>query len=282
MLKPGDMVLLYHSERAKYLLVLTEKGSFSTHRGTIDYTEILKRDYGDTVETHLGERYHLLKPTSADLQKRVKRTTTIIYPKDAALMLLRTIIFPGARVIEVGSGSGGLTFILANFVRPSGRVFSYEARADFLENARQNITNLGLAEFVEFKHRTVAGAGFDETGVDSVFIDVPEPWDIVPHAHKALKGGHPLVFLSPTVEQVRKARSAMELTGFTRIKTVEVWERELLVRSSGCRPAERMISHTGYLTFGHKLSAPEVKRPETSKEVRLTMLDYFREFRQDL
>jgi tRNA (adenine57-N1/adenine58-N1)-methyltransferase len=290
MLKPGDMVMLYHGEKAKYLVTLPEKGAFSTHRGNIPYSLVFEKDYGDTVKTHLGETYHLLKPTVADLQKKVKRTTTIVYPKEAGMMLVRTMVFPGARVIEVGSGSGALTSILANFVRPTGRVYSYESRADFSENAKHNVRSLGLLDWVDFKVRDVgesgtapvfgepkAGAvpyGFDEIAVDTVFIDVPEPWDIVPHAHKALKGGFPLVSLSPTVEQIRKTKTVMELVGFTRIKAVELLERELLVRPSGCRPVERMISHTGYLLFGHKLNVPQPPRPETSKQVRLASREH--------
>jgi tRNA (adenine57-N1/adenine58-N1)-methyltransferase len=190
------------------------------------------------------------------------------------MMLVRTMVFPGARVIEVGSGSGALTSILANFVRPSGRVFSYEARADFSENAKHNIRQLGLLDYVEFKVRDVAKDGFAETEIDTVFVDVPEPWDIIPHAHKALKGGYPLVSLSPTVEQIRKTKAIMELTGFTRIKAVELLEREMLIRPSGSRPAERMISHTGYLIFGHKLNTPAPPKPETSKQVRIAQREW--------
>lgn len=274
MLKPGDTVLLYHGEKTKYLITLSVKGAFSTHRGNIPFETIMQHDYGDTVKTHLGETYHLLKPTVADRQKKVKRTTTIVYPKEAGMMLVRTMIAPGARVVEVGSGSGALTSILATFVRPEGRVFSYEARADFSENAKHNIRTLGLLDYVDFKVRDVAQEGFDETDADTVIIDVPEPWDIVPHAHRALKGGCPMVSLSPTVEQVRRTKAVMELAGFARIKAVELLERELLVRPSGCRPAERMISHTGYLLFGHKIHTPEVRKPETSKQVRLSARQY--------
>jgi hypothetical protein len=83
-----------------------------------------------------------------------------------------------------------------------------------------------------------------------------------------------MVSLSPTVEQIRKTKAVMELVGFTRIKAVELLERELLVRSSGCRPAERMISHTGYLLFGFKIKTPEVHKPETSKQVRLSRREF--------
>ncbi|MEO0109053.1 MAG: hypothetical protein ABIK62_07815, partial [candidate division WOR-3 bacterium] len=157
--RPGDLVLLYHNDKAKYLVRLPAKGAFSTHRGNIPYEQILSADYGATVKTHLGTTYHVLRPTLADLQTHVRRCTTIVYPKEAGAMLLQTLIAPGARVIEVGSGSGALTLVLANYVRPSGRGFSYEARADFSKNAAENIRTHGLSDYVTFRVRDVARQG---------------------------------------------------------------------------------------------------------------------------
>lgn len=257
MLKPKDLILLYNSEKANYLLALPESGTFSTHKGNIDLGQILNRDYGDSIKSHTGDIFYILKPSLADLSIKVKRTTTIVYPKDAGLMLLKTVVFPGAKVIEVGTGSGALTLILANFIGPEGKVFSYEARKDFLENAQKNVERVGLLERVEFFLRDVAKEGFLQDNVDAVFIDLPEPWEVVGFAHKVLKGGYPLVSLSPTMEQIRKTKTVLELEGFTRIKVVEILERELLVRQSGTRPKEFMISHTAYLLFGHKIKKQE-------------------------
>jgi len=261
MLKPTDLVLLYNSEKANYLLSLPQAGTFSTHKGNINLGEILGKEYGDAVKSHTGDVFYLLRPTIADLAMKVKRTTTIVYPKDAGMMLLRTIIFPGAKVIEVGGGSGALTAILANFVRPQGKVYSFEVRKDFLENARANIKRFGLEEWVCFIEADVAKQGFSlkEVGLntawaDAVFIDLPEPWGVINFAHQVLKGGHSLVSLSPTVEQIKKTKSAFELAGFTRIRAVELLERELLVKFSGTRPRERMISHTAYLLFAQKIN----------------------------
>lgn len=256
MLSPGDIVYLYHSERMKYLVEVPAKGHFSTHRGNIQFEEVLAQDYGGSVRTQMGFVFHILKPTLSDLEMKVRRTTTIVYPKDAGVMLLQTVLYPGARVIECGSGSGALTTILANFVRPEGRVYSYERRPEFSANARSNVVRYGLEEYCDFFVRDPEHEGFDQTNVDSVFLDLPEPWTLVPAAHRALKGGHALVAIVPTFEQVRRTVSALEIGGFARIRTKEMLERSMLVRHSGIRPADRMVAHTIYLIFAHRVTAP--------------------------
>ncbi len=253
MIRTSDPVLLYYDERASYLIFLPEKGVLSTHKGNIDLSEIRGREYGESVRTHLGKVFYLLKPTWADIEKRVRRTTTIIYPKDAGWMLLKTQLSPGSRVIEVGTGSGAFTIILANLVRPRGKVYTYEKRQEFLDNAKRNVERLGLGRYVEFFCRDAEKEGFSQKDVDALFIDLPEPWGVVTHSYKALKGGHSLISISPTIEQTQKMVSVLELAGFTRIKVVELLERELLVRIGRTRPRERMVSHTAYLLSAQKI-----------------------------
>lgn len=254
MIRPGEFVILYHSDRVHYLIPVAEKGKFSTHKGNIDYADIQAADYGAALRTHLGTTFFLLKPNWSDLTKKVRRMTTIVYPKDAGLMLLKTGIGPGAKVVEVGTGSGGLTVLLANFVQPSGRVFTYEAREEFSRNARENLVRLGLEQFVEFHVRNVETDGFTVTDADAVFLDLAEPWTVLTHAHDALKGGHFLVAINPTIDQVLRTKAALELEGFIRIEVVEILRRKLLVRTGRTRPEERMISHTGYLIFAQKVN----------------------------
>ncbi|MEO0087675.1 MAG: tRNA (adenine-N1)-methyltransferase [candidate division WOR-3 bacterium] len=256
MLKPNDLILLYHSENAKYLITLPEGGEFQTHKGVIKLDEIFQKDYGDEVFTHKGEKFYILKPTIADIEMKVKRTTTIIYPKDAGFILLKTHIFPGAKVVEVGTGSGAFTIVLANFIRPNGIVSSYEIREDFLENAKENVRRAGLENNVVFHLRDVVKEGFleEENSVDSVYIDLPEPWEVAQEVYRILKGGHSLISLNPNVEQIQKTFRTLELVGFTRIKVYEILEREILVRYSGTRPKEFSITHTAYLLFANKIN----------------------------
>jgi len=269
MIRAGDFVILYHSDRMNYLVRVQPKGSFSTHRGQLPFEQVAGREFGDEVRTHLGFLFYLLKPGLADLAIKVKRATTIVYPKDVGAMLLAAAVFPGARVIETGSGSGALTTILANFVRPDGRVYSYERRPEFSANARANVEKYDLAAVCEFFVRDPELEGFEQSDVDAVLLDVPEPWTLVAPAHKALKGGYTLVSISPTVEQVRKTVSAMEMQGFTRIHVKEVMEREILVRTTGIRPADRMVAHTVYIISGNKVNQPglaSVTTPEANPD----------------
>jgi tRNA (adenine57-N1/adenine58-N1)-methyltransferase len=194
--------------------------------------------------------------------------------------LLRAQVFPGARVIETGSGSGALTTILASFVRPDGRVYSYERRPEFSANARQNLVRYGIEQYCEFFVRDPEHEGFEQTDVDAVFLDVPEPWTLVAAAHKALRGGHVLIAIIPTFEQVRRTVSALEMQGFTRIAVDETLQRRILVRASGIRPADRMVAHTVFVISAHKVNEPglaAVEKPsddnEPSDDARMTHED---------
>lgn len=251
---PGDFVYIYNSERMKYLVQVPAKGRFSTHRGHIEYASVIGRSWGDEVKTHLGFRFWLLRPVLADLAMKVSRQTTIVYPKDAGVMIMQTLVQPGMRVLETGSGSGALTVILASLVGNNGRVYSYERRPEFSANARQNVRRYGLENRCEFFVRDPEQTGFDQTEIDTVFLDVPEPWSLLPAAHTALRGGCPLAAIVPTVEQIRRAVSAMELVGFSRIRVQEILERHMFVRASGIRPVDRMVAHTVYVITGHKVN----------------------------
>ena len=144
---------------------------------------------------------------------KVKRKTQILYPKDIGIILTRANIFPGARVIESGAGSGALTTALANFVRPNGKVYSYDRNEEFLENAKKNVEKYGLSEWVEFKLREVTDS-YDEKEVDFVMIDIGSQWDLIDAAYKALKGGSRLATICPTFEQLTKTVFTLEEKGF--------------------------------------------------------------------
>ncbi|MCL6466065.1 MAG: tRNA (adenine-N1)-methyltransferase [candidate division WOR-3 bacterium] len=252
MIRCGDFVLLYHSEDMKFLIRVEEQGKFSTHRGNVEFKDIIGKEYGDWVETQLGTKFYILKPALADLLSKVKRKTTVVYPKDTGFMLLQTLVFPGARVIEVGSGSGGLTVVLASFVGPQGRVYSYERRPEFSTLAQENVARYGLEAVCEFFVLDPAEQGFQQKEVDAVFLDVPEPWTLVKPARQALKSGYALAALVPTVEQLRRLNSALGAAGFVRVRAKEILERGLFLRETGIRPVDRMVAHTAYLVFAHK------------------------------
>jgi tRNA (adenine57-N1/adenine58-N1)-methyltransferase len=250
MIDKGNLVLLYKDARS-YLVKVTSR-RFHTDKGFIEMEAIIGKDYGDYVETNLGQKFYLLMPCLYELMMKVNRKTQIIYPKDMGLILTKATIFPGARVIEVGAGSGALTSALANFVRPSGKVFSYEKNEEFLENAKKNVEKNGLLEWVEFKLKEVDSA-FDETDIDFVMIDIGSPWELIDAAWKALKPGYRLATVCPTYEQLTQTVFTLEEKGFINIEAIEVLTRRILVRKGRTRPEQRIPSHTGFLVFASKI-----------------------------
>lgn len=257
LIRDKDLVLIYLDEKRQFLVQAITGLRLSSDLGDLNLTGIIGKPFGFVGQTHLGRNFYCLKPSTADLMMKLKRTTTIVYPKDVGYLILETAIGPGSRVIELGTGSGALTLVLAKFVAPEGLVYSYERREDFIENAKRNIERAGYADNVQFTCADVAKEGFEKTEVDAVFIDVPEPWAIVPKAFEVLKGGHHLVSWSPNVEQVKQTIDALVAHNFQRIKVKEIIEREMLVRMQGVRPRERGITHTAYLIRAQKIIAAQ-------------------------
>lgn len=255
LIREKDLVLIYLDEKRQFLAQAISGLRLSSDLGDLKLNDIIDKPFGFLGKTHLGRDFYCLKPSTADMMMKVKRTTTIVYPKDLGYLILETAIGPGSRVIELGTGSGALTMVLAKFVAPDGIVYSYERRDDFIENARKNIERAGFAHNVEFTCADIGQTVFGQNDVDAVFVDVPEPWAIVPAAAAALKGGHHLVSWSPNVEQVKRMVDALQVHNFQRIKVKEIIEREMLVRLQGVRPRERGITHTAYLVRAQKILA---------------------------
>ena len=264
MLKNGDYVYLYNSDKLNFMLPYQDKATFSCHKGNIKFEGDL--NYGDKILTTSDVPFYILKPTMADKMMKVKRRTTIIYPKEAGTILLELDIRTGARVIEIGSGSGSLTLLLSQIVGDTGKIYSFERRPEHQEYAIKNLNRFGIPENVEFFLKDpVEEDGFGLIDIDSIFLDVPEPWTVVPIAHRALVGGGHIGSLSPNIEQVQQTVEAMERTGFARIRCVEIWSRGIRVKKNLTRPHDRMIGHTGYLLFAEKIwEAQYPLRTETS------------------
>lgn len=251
-IKVGDHVLLYLDDRRKWILRIEEEKEFHTHKGIINLSEAIGKEWGTTIESTMGVKFVLLRPSLADIIVNISRNTNIIYPKDAGLILLNTQIGPGSIIVESGTGSGAFTTILAYYVRPTGHVYSYEVRKEFIKNAKRNVSRLGLSEFVTFKNKDIC-KGIDEEKIDTIVLDMATPWKVVEHAYTALKNGGFFASYSPTIEQVMRTVIALKRSnGFTDIRTIESFLRDILVRNNKTRPSTRMIGHTGYLTFAKK------------------------------
>jgi tRNA (adenine57-N1/adenine58-N1)-methyltransferase len=228
-----------------------------THRGFIAHDVIAGRPFGSTVKTQLGHPFLVLQPSTFDIIMHVKRASQIVYPKEIGYILLRMNILPGSRVIEAGTGSGALALALSRFVRPDGRIYTYEERDDMLELARKNLERVGALSTVELKQRDIR-AGFDERGVDALFLDVREPWLFLTQAHAALKGGGFFGSLVPTTNQLSDLLQEMEsVGGWADIEVTEILMRNYKPVAARVRPEDRMVAHTGYLLFARAVARDE-------------------------
>lgn len=252
-IREGDLVLLRFNGRREYVVKVVKGRRFETDRGYIELDSLIGLTYGTTIKTNLGYKVLVLKPLPSDLIGFFERRTQIIYPKDLAFIVYLSGVSSGSIVVEAGTGSGVLTATLAYYVRPDGKVYTYEVRREFLEIARRNILRAKLADYVVFKNKDV-GEGIDERNVDAVFFDLPNPWNYINIAYEALKPSAPLIIFLPTVSQVEKTLTAIyEHKGYTEPKVYEILLREYKSTPGELRPETWMIGHTGYIVFTRKI-----------------------------
>jgi len=247
----GDYVLLYLDHRRTYLVKVEGGKSFHTHRGFLQLQELIGKEYGTQIRSSIGITFVALRPTLRDHVFKTQRKTQIMYPKDIALILIFSGVGPGSQVVEAGTGTGALTSALAFYVRPTGRVYSYEIREEFLSNALRNLKRAGVSEYVELKNKDIT-QGIDEREVDAVILDLATPWLVILHAYTALKGSGTLVSFSPTIDQVVKTAEALKENGFVEIETVECLLRGMQIEPGKTRPQTLMTGHTGYITHARK------------------------------
>lgn len=249
---PSDLVMLISADRKQFIFRLQEGGEMQTNRGVIRHVALVGVPWGSTVHTHLGQPFFIIEPSLHDLLLYMKRRSQIIFPKDIGYLLLRLSIGPGKTVIEAGTGSGGLTTALAWAVGPTGHVFSYDRRADMQELARKNLERVGLADHVSLALRDVAD-GFDQTGVDAIFLDLPDPHAYLAQVSAALRNGGSLGAILPTTNQVSDLLAALERQGFGYVEVCEILLRFYKTVAARLRPNDRMVAHTGYLVFARSL-----------------------------
>ncbi|MFN8036241.1 MAG: tRNA (adenine-N1)-methyltransferase [Acidimicrobiia bacterium] len=251
----GDRVLLMDSKKRRHLVTLAEGGQFHTHAGVVDHAAILGREEGATVRTTMGARLIAVRPTLAEFVVKMPRGAQVIYPKDLGPILVLADVFPGARVLESGIGSGALTTTLLRAVGPTGHVYGYELREDFAARAQRNVEAfLGPGQPLTVEVRDAyEGIALDD--LDRVVLDLPEPWRMVGHAARALRPGGILLAYLPTIGQVARLREELDASPFGMAETLEVMQRTWHVDGQSVRPDHRMVAHTGFLTHARLLAA---------------------------
>jgi len=245
----GDLAELVGLRHKHFILKLVKGGVFHTHRGILRHDELIGMPWGSQVFSHNGSPFFLLQPPIGDVLRELPRNTQIIYPKELGFILVNMGIGPGQHVVEAGTGSGALTCAFAYIIGSEGRVTSYEVRPDMQNMARRNLDRLGLLDRVELKLQSIE-SGFDETGVDALFLDLPNPEDYIPQVRCALKSGGFFGSILPTANQVERLLIALRKNDFAFVEVCEIMLRYYKPEPQRFRPTDRMVAHTGYLIFG--------------------------------
>ena len=254
MFAAGERVLLVDNRRRRHLVLLEAGGRFHTHAGIVDHDDVIGKADGSAVRTTRGARLTAWRPTLADYVLEMPRGAQVIYPKDIGPILVLADIFPGARVLESGVGSGALTSGLLRAIGPTGSVTGYEIRDDFARRAVQNVHGfLGPDVPLDVQVRDVY-EGIDAQDLDRIVLDLPEPWRVVKHASEALVAGGILLAYLPTILQVGRLRDELAAAPFAMAETLEVLQRGWHVEGQSIRPDHRMVAHTGFLTVARRLA----------------------------
>jgi tRNA (adenine57-N1/adenine58-N1)-methyltransferase len=262
-IKENDLIFLILDDRRRWLIQTKAGGSFHTHRGIIEFDDIIGKPFGSTIFSKpydsQGYKFYVLKPLPSDYVLHMTRKTQIIYPEDAGLIIIYSGIRPGSIVIEAGCGSGGLTCILGNYVRPSGHVYSYDIREKSLKRAKKNIIKANLQDVITIQYGDILEDNYEYRDIDAIVLDIATPWKAVEKVKGYLKLSGILVSFSPTIEQVKKTTFAMRNNDFVEINTYELLKRRIQVKKNATRPYSKMVGHTGYTTFGRLIK--NVKNP---------------------
>lgn len=252
----GDLVLLISTDHKRYIIRLQPGQTTHTHFGALRHDTLIGVAWGGSVPSQAGHRALLLEPGLTDLIDQIKRSTQIIYPKDAAYLVHRLSLRAGSRVVEAGTGSGGLTTALAWAVAPTGMVYTHEARPEIATVARDNLERFGLLPYVRM-FQTDIESGFHVTDADALVLDVREPWLYLEHVRATLKLGGFFAALTPTVNQVIELLRGLEAYNFADVAVEELLLRPYKPVPDRLRPDDNAIPHTGFLTFARNIDASE-------------------------
>lgn len=276
----GDRVQLTDAKGRHYTMVLTPGAEFHTHRGAVRHDDLIGRPEGSVVKSTNGDPFLVLRPLLIDYVLSMPRGAQVIYPKDAAQIVHEGDIFPGARVLEAGAGSGALTCSLLRAVGPTGQVISYEVRDDHAVHAIRNVEtffgerpaswDLRIADLADYPGGGAPGASgaTGNTEVDRVVLDMLAPWDVLDIASRALVAGGVLIIYVATVTQLSKTVEALrEQQCWTEPRAWETMQRGWNVVGLAVRPQHNMRGHTAFLISARRL-APGTVAPTPLRRKR--------------
>jgi len=248
-----DKVVLLDAKKRRYLIDLEAGGEFHSHAGFVRHDDIIGQAEGCRVRSTKKSEYIVLRPTLEDFVIEMPRGAQVIYPKDLAPICMLADIGPGMKVFESGIGSGALS---TTMLRYGAEIVGYEIREDFANRAKTNVRGF-LGESAMDRYDIHIASSYD--GIDAalgpfdrVVLDLPEPWQVVPHAEHVLRPGGILLAYTPSILQAAQVREALKgkwIDG----RTLEVLHRGWHVEGQAVRPDHRMVAHTGFLSLARFL-----------------------------
>jgi tRNA (adenine57-N1/adenine58-N1)-methyltransferase len=274
-LMAGEPVQLTDPKGRSHLITLRPGASFHTHRGSLDHDDLIGGPDGNVVRSSGGTPYVVFRPLLADFTLAMRRGAAVVYPKDAAQIVAFADVFPGARVLEAGAGSGALSCWLLRAVGDDGTVTSFERREDFAEIARRNVEQffggpppawrLVTAEFASNTARgDLAPADFDR-----VILDMLAPWDCLDAAAELLApGGLICCYVATTTQLSRTVEALRAHGGFDEPAAWESLVRGWHVDGLAVRPEHRMVGHTGFLVTARRLAPGVVPPPRRRRPAK--------------
>ncbi|UYB34673.1 tRNA (adenine-N1)-methyltransferase [Arthrobacter koreensis] len=259
-LRPGERVQLTDEKGRRNTITLTEGGAFHTHRGYLPHEAVIGVPEGTIVTNTTGHQYQVLRPLLSDFVLSMPRGAAVVYPKDAGQIVTMADIYPGARVVEAGVGSGALSISLLRAVGDNGSLHSYERREEFADIARGNVEtffggphpawNITLGDFQDEVVRTQKPGS-----VDRVVLDMLAPWECTDAVATVLAPGGVWISYVATVTQLSRTAEAIRADG--RFTEPEGWEsmvRGWHLEGLAVRPDHRMVAHTGFLLSARRLA----------------------------
>jgi tRNA (adenine57-N1/adenine58-N1)-methyltransferase len=264
-------VQLTDAKGRHYTMILKPGGEFHTHRGIVVHDSVIGSPEGSVVKATNGDAFLVLRPLLIDYVMSMPRGAQVIYPKDAAQIIHEGDIFPGARVLEAGAGSGALTCSLLRAVGPAGQVISYELRDDHAEHAQRNVeTFFGQApDTWDLVIGDVAQSDLPDASIDRAVLDMLAPWEVLDSVSRMLVSGGVLVIYVATVTQLSKTVEALrEQQCWTEPRSWETMQRGWNVVGLAVRPQHNMRGHTAFLISARRLAPGTVTPTPLRKKGR--------------
>lgn len=256
----GDRIQLTDPKGKMYTFTIMPGKEWHTHKGWIVHDDLIGMPEGSVVSTSAGLKFTAFKPLLGDFVLSMPRGATIVYPKDAAMIIGVADVFPGAKVIEAGVGSGALSISLLRAIGPDGELSSFERREDFAAIASENVKTYFNGLPSQWK-LTIGSVQDSETEkkYDRIILDMLAPWECVPFAAEVLRpGGVFLAYVATTTQLSSTAEALKEDGNFTEPLSSETIVRDWHHEGLAVRPMQRMIGHTGFLIVSRRM-APGVE-----------------------